>query len=172
MEEAPCQHNEGNNSQRQGSRGSPEPRQKVYFYESNVKYQFFSFPRAAVTLGCCPGARSAWRDWVKGSLLCLMWALREHVCVCVCVCVYVCMGVCVCMWYVGACVWVCMCVCTCMYMYICVCMGVYACGRMCMRMCTYMHVCVCNSTWAGGLSSPPLPSPTVLELEHSENTMT
>ena len=87
MEEAPCQHDKENNSQLQGSQGSPKPRQKVYFYESDVKYQFFSFPCTAVTCGCCPGARSAWRDWVKRSLLRLMWALREHVCVWMCVCV-------------------------------------------------------------------------------------
>lgn len=123
MEEAPCQHNEGNNSQHQGSRGSPEPRQKVYFYESNVKYQFFSFPRAAVTLGCCPGARSAWRDWVKGSLLCLMWALREHVCACVCVSMYVWVYVCVCgMWvHVYGCVCVWAYVYAYVYVYACVC---------------------------------------------------
>ena len=161
MEEAPCQHNEGNNSQRQGSRGSPEPRQKVYFYESNVKYQFFSFPRAAVTLGCCPGARSAWRDWVKGSLLCLMWALREHVCVCVCVCVsmYVWVYVCVCgMWVrVYGCVCVCARVCICIYACVWVCMRVGVCVCVCVRIC----MCVCV-TAPGQEGFPPLPFPPLL----------
>ena len=161
MEEAPCQHNEGNNSQCQGSRGSPEPRQKVYFYESNVKYQFFSFPRAAVTLGCCPGARSAWRDWVKGSLLRLMWALREHVCVCVCVCVsmYVWVYVCVCgMWVrVYGCVCVCARVCICIYACVWVCMRVGVCVCVCVRIC----MCVCV-TAPGQEGFPPLPSPPLL----------
>ena len=143
MEEAPCQHNEGNNSQLQGSQGSPEPRQKVYFYESNVEYQFFSFPRTAVTLGYCPGTRSAWRDWVKGSLLCLVWALREHVCVCVCVCLcmYGCMCVCVCicgMW-VHVYVYVCVHVYVYVYMHVygCVCVWVYV------YVYVYIYACVC-----------------------------
>lgn len=161
MEEAPCQHNEGNNSQLQGSQGSPEPRQKVYFYESNVEYQFFSFPRTAVTLGYCPGTRSAWRDWVKGSLLCLVWALREHVCVCVCVCLcmYGCMCVCVYMWYVGACVCICVCACVCICIYACV--WVCMCVGVCVCVCIHICLCVCV-TVPGQEGFPPRPSPPLL----------